>query len=96
MCIRDRAIAYLLYSNRKDEFPNDPVARFHLGNGASLERINLNADMSLKGIYQSKGMMVNYLYDPDSLEKNHELFFKTKKVQHSDKVGTLLKKLQNQ
>jgi len=52
--------------------------------------------MSLKGIYQSKGMMVNYLYDPDSLEKNHELFFKTKKVQHSDKVGTLLKKLQNQ
>ena len=91
-----QAMTYLLYSNREDGFPNDPVARFHLGNGATLARINLNADMSLKGIYQSKGMMVNYLYDPDSLEKNHELFFKTKKVQHSDKVGTLLKKLQIQ
>ena len=90
------AMAYLLYSNREDEFPNDPVARFHLGNGATLERINLNADMSLKGIYQSKGMMVNYLYDPDLLEKNHELFFKTKKVQHSHQVGSLLKKLQIQ
>ena len=91
-----QAMTYLLYSNREDGFPNDPVARFHLGNGATLARINLNADMSLKGIYQSKGMMVNYLYDPDSLEKNHELFFKTKKVQHSDKVKALLKKLQIQ
>ena len=57
-----QAMTYLLYSNREDGFPNDPVARFHLGNGATLARINLNADMSLKGIYQSKGMMVNYLY----------------------------------
>ena len=43
-----QAMTYLLYSNREDGFPNDPVARFHLGNGATLARINLNADMSLK------------------------------------------------
>ena len=48
-----QAIIYFLHSDREDGFPNDPVARFHLGNGARLERINLNADISLKGIHQS-------------------------------------------
>ena len=91
-----QALIYLLYTDREDEFPNDPVARFHLGNGATLERINLNADLSIKGIYQSKGMMVNYLYDLDSLEKNHELFFKTKIVQQSDRIKSLIKKFQIQ
>ena len=91
-----QALIYLLHTDREDEFPNDPVARFHLGNGATLERINLNADLSIKGIYQSKGMMVNYLYDLDSLEKNHELFFKTKIVQQSDRIKSLIKKFQIQ
>jgi len=90
------AIIYFLHSDRDDEFPNDPVARFHLGNGASLQRINLNADMSLKGIHQSKGIMVNYEYKLDLLEKNHELFFKTKEVQYSDAIKSLSKKLQIQ
>ena len=90
------AIIYFLHSDREDEFPNDPVARFHLGNGASLERVNLNADMSLKGIHQSKGIMVNYQYQLDSFEKNHELFFKTKKVKYSDTIKSLRKKLQIQ
>jgi malonyl-CoA decarboxylase len=50
----------------------DPVARFHLGNGARLERINWAADPSPKGIEQSFGMMVNYVYDLGDVERNHE------------------------
>jgi malonyl-CoA decarboxylase len=50
----------------------DPVARFHLGNGARLERINWGADDSQKGLSQSFGMMVNYVYDLDDVERNHE------------------------
>jgi malonyl-CoA decarboxylase len=52
----------------------EPVARFHLGNGARIERINPLADTSFKGLKQSYGMMVNYLYNPDEIEKNVESF----------------------
>ena len=89
-----QAILYLTKSEREDNSPNDPVAKFHLGNGAILEKINLNADLSDKGIMQSKGLMVNYLYNLELLEKNHELFFKTKNVQQSDGIKSLKKKLQ--
>ncbi|MCF8199180.1 MAG: malonyl-CoA decarboxylase [Sulfuritalea sp.] len=54
--------------------PLDPVARFHLGNGARLERINPLGDASAKGLQQSFGVMVNYLYDLDDLEENVESF----------------------
>ncbi|AJC21467.1 malonyl-CoA decarboxylase domain-containing protein [Pandoraea pulmonicola] len=50
--------------------PRDPVARFHLGNGARVERINWHADLSKKGARQSCGMMVNYLYEPEELDAN--------------------------
>jgi malonyl-CoA decarboxylase len=50
----------------------DPVARFHLGNGARLERVNRAADSSSKGAAQSFGMMVNYVYDLGDVERNHE------------------------
>jgi len=89
-----QALIYLTDSDRDDELPIDPVAKFHLGNGAILERINLDADLSEKGINQSKGVMVNYLYNLDALEENHELFFKTKKVQQSDAIKSLRKKFQ--
>ena len=68
------------------------MARFHLGNGAILQQINLNADLSKKGKAQSNGLMANYLYDLDVVEKNHELFFKTKNVQISDDIRSLKKK----
>ena len=55
-----------------DARPLDPVARFHLGNGARLERINWLADTSARGIKQSAGLMVNYLYKLDEIEDNHE------------------------
>ena len=89
-----QVLVYLLESDREDGLPNDPVAKFHLGNGAILERINLNSDLSLKGINQSKGIMINYLYDLDTLEENHELFFKSKEVKLSDGIKNLKRKLQ--
>ena len=52
----------------------DPVARFHLENGARLERINLGADLSDKGLAESFGVMVNYLYDLAAVEANHRRF----------------------
>ena len=91
-----QALIYLTDSDREDGLPNDPVAKFHLGNGAILEKVNLNADLSAKGIKQSKGVMVNYLYNLDTLEENHELFFKTKTVQQSTTIKALRKKLQIQ
>jgi len=52
----------------------DPVARFHLGNGARLERINWYGNTAPRGIRESFGIMVNYLYDPERIEANHEAF----------------------
>ncbi len=87
------AIKYLTHSERDDGMPNDPVSRFHIGNGASLERINLNADTSEKGMTQSYGVMANYLYDLDVVEENHEIFFRNKVVPVSSEIESLKKKL---
>ena len=86
------AVKYLTKSERKDGMPNDPVGRFHVGNGASLERINLNADMSAKGLSQSCGIMANYMYDLAVVEQNHEIFFKDKVVPVSKEIESLQKK----
>ena len=90
-----KTIKYLTESDRDDGLPNDSVGRFHIGNGASLERINLNADLSEKGLSQSYGIMANYLYDLDVVEENHELFFKNKIVQTSNEIKTLKKTYKN-
>ena len=86
-----KTIKYLTESNRFDGMPNDPVGRFHIGNGASLERVNLKADLSKKGLSQSYGVMANYLYDLDVVEENHELFFENKIVQTSSEIKSLIK-----
>ncbi|MFL2709990.1 MAG: malonyl-CoA decarboxylase domain-containing protein [Gammaproteobacteria bacterium] len=86
-----KTIKYLTESNRSDSMPNDPVGRFHIGNGASLERVNLKADLSKKGLSQSYGVMANYLYDLDVVEENHELFFENKIVQTSSEIKSLIK-----
>jgi len=90
--LNQKAINYLTESTREDGLPNDPVARFHLGNGAILKHINLNADQSSKGLSQSNGIMVNYLYDLETVERNHELFFETKEVLLSNEIKSLKKK----
>ena len=69
-----RLAAHYLLNAKRDDKPADGVARFHLGNGARVERLNWLADTSTKGLAQSWGMMVNYLYDPDRIESNVEAF----------------------
>jgi malonyl-CoA decarboxylase len=68
------AARYLLTARRKDGLPVDPVARFHLGNGAELHALHENADTSAKGQQQSRGVMVNYLYDLARVSENHEAY----------------------
>ena len=69
----------------------DPVARFHLGNGARLERINWLGDLSPKGLRESAGIMVNYLYRLEDIEKNHEVYANEGEVVASSAVKRLLK-----
>jgi malonyl-CoA decarboxylase len=72
--ILPHALNYFLEAKLANGKPVDSVARFHLGNGARLERINWRADQSDYGQRQSGGMMVNYLYDLSEVEENHEAF----------------------
>jgi malonyl-CoA decarboxylase len=65
--------AMYLAKELKDGKPLDPVARFHLGNGARVERLNWAADQSVKGIKQSLGLMVNYLYDLKKLDVHRDM-----------------------
>jgi malonyl-CoA decarboxylase len=69
----------------------DSVARFHLGNGARLERIDWLGDLSPKGLRESAGIMVNYLYRLDDIEKNHEAYANDGEVVASSAVKKLLK-----
>ncbi|WP_078121262.1 malonyl-CoA decarboxylase domain-containing protein [Thiosocius teredinicola] len=68
------ALLYISAMKRSPGVCCDPVAAFHLANGAVLERINVGADKSVKGMTQSYGVMVNYLYDPEQVVANHEAF----------------------
>lgn len=65
--------AQYLGKEMQDGKPIDPVARFHLGNGARIERLNWGGDPSAKGVKQSFGLMVNYLYDPKRLDKHRTM-----------------------
>lgn len=68
------AAQYFLKAKNESGRPIDQVARFHLGNGARLERINWLGDRSAKGVRESATIMVNYLYDLDEIERNHEAY----------------------
>ena len=85
------AAHYFLLAKTEKGKPVDPVARFHLGNGARLERINFLGDVSEKGIAQAHGLMVNYRYDLKEIEKNHEAFANQGVVASSRAVKSLLK-----
>jgi len=70
--------------------PVDSVARFHLGNGARLQRLNWIADTSERALEQSYGLMVNYLYDLDYIERNHEAFAQQRAIVASSAVSRLV------
>jgi len=80
------AVSYLLRARSSNGRPLDPVARFHLGNGARLERINFLGDTSSNGLKQSHGLMVNYCYELKDIEKNHEAYAEHGKVVASPTV----------
>jgi malonyl-CoA decarboxylase len=82
--------AHYLLVEKSRGAPIDPVARFHLGNGARLHRMHGGADLSVKGREQSAGIMVNYLYDLDKIEENHEAFFDEGKIAVSRTISRLL------
>ena len=81
---------YLLQEKQGGSMPVDPVARFHLSNGAQVERLNWMADTSANGIRQSAGLMVNYLYRLRDIDRNHEAFAGKGKVVASTAVRSLL------
>ncbi|MEM9783001.1 MAG: malonyl-CoA decarboxylase [Pseudomonadota bacterium] len=83
------AAHYLTAVKRPDGGPMNPVARFHLGNGARLERINPDADASPRGQAESHGVMVNYLYALDDIERNHEAYAARFEIAQSSAVRRL-------
>jgi malonyl-CoA decarboxylase len=86
----ERLCARYLHATRADGRLLDPVERFHLGNGALIERLNWLGDTSAKGMEQSCGLMVNYLYRLDEVEKNHERYLSEGRVAASQQIAELL------
>jgi len=78
--------AYFLLEVKRRGRPSDSVARFHLGNGAAVERINWLGDRSAKGLAESCGLMVNYQYRTEDIEHNHEMFAAHGTIAASDAV----------
>ena len=87
--LKQLAANYLLEAKQSNGDPIDPVAKFHLGNGAVIHQINIDADLSAKGLFQSYGVMVNYLYDPLKISHNGELFSKEGQIAASSAVKSL-------
>ena len=87
-----RLAARYLVEAKSGAFPRDAVARFHLRNGARLERINWQGDLSDKGIVQSASVLVNYLYDLKAIERNHESYVKNRHVAASPSVLRLARR----
>lgn len=87
--MRKMAASYLLLAKGRRDLPFDPVARFHLENGAIIHKVHAEADTSVKGMEQSGGVMVNYLYDLSKVADNHEAFATKKKVIASGAVKSL-------
>jgi len=89
------AAQYFLEAKSASGRPLDPVARFHLGNGARLERLNWPGDVSERGLREAHGLMVNYLYKLDDIEANHEAFATRNEVVASSQVRRHLRKTGN-
>ena len=85
-----RLCAYYLLVERKQGRALDPVAAFHLGNGAAIDQMNWLADLSEKGLARSLGIMVNYGYRPAQIERNHEAYIKHGRVAASSQVKALI------
>ena len=85
------AASYYLHAKGTAGQPADPVARFHLGNGARLEHIHWPGDVSQNGLTVGAGLMVNYLYDLRTIEKNHEAYWNSGSIAASPAIERLLR-----
>ena len=88
--LRAAAWYYLRARNSRGQ-PADAVARFHLGNGARLERLDWLGDTSDRALQQSYGLMVNYLYDLDYIEQNHEAYAQQHAIVAAGAVNRLVR-----
>lgn len=86
-----RLCARYLTEAKQGRYARDRVAHFHLSNGARMERINWRGDISQKGLSQSAGMMINYLYKSGDIERNHEAYTGDGKIRTSSSFNALLK-----
>jgi malonyl-CoA decarboxylase len=86
----EKLCARYFHATRADGTPIDPVARFHLRNGARIEAIHAHADTSHKGLRQSLGLMVNYRYVPETLESNQATYETEQAIHAADAVRSLL------
>lgn len=84
------AARYFLIERTPEGRPVDPVARFHLGNGAKLERLNFLGDRSAKAMQQAHGLMVNYLYKLEDIVANHEALAQRGEVAASRTIKNLI------
>ncbi|MGB0661585.1 MAG: malonyl-CoA decarboxylase domain-containing protein [Mangrovicoccus sp.] len=89
--LRALTARYLVEEKRGNGSPKDPVARFHLNNGAMLHDVHAGADTSPNGQARSAGAMVNYLYDLSRVARNHEAYAGQKQVVASSQVQALVR-----
>ncbi|MAC78844.1 MAG: decarboxylase [Rhodobacteraceae bacterium] len=87
--LREQAARYLMQAKHPSGQPLDPVARFHLGNGARILHLHADADRSDNGLAQSGGAMVNYLYDFDTITQNHERYAAKHEIAASSEIRGL-------
>jgi malonyl-CoA decarboxylase len=85
-------LAYLVCAKQGDR-PYDPVAFFHLSNGARLERVNAFANVLPRGLKESAGLMANYRYIPEDFESNHEAFVHSQEISLSKKLAKASKNI---
>ncbi|CAM3295877.1 malonyl-CoA decarboxylase [Paracoccus nototheniae] len=85
------AARYIVTARGRGGQPADPVARFHLGNGASAHRLNWPADLAPSALKSAHGLMINYLYELDRIEDRHEAFIRDGAVAHGAQLAAALK-----
>lgn len=89
--VLEQAARYILQAKGRGGQPADPVARFHLGNGAAAHRLNWPADLSPSALKSSHGLMINYLYELDRIEDRHEAFVRDGEVAHGAQLAAAAK-----
>ena len=87
--ISKAAARYLTAEKRRSGITADPVAHFHLSNGARMERLNWKGDLSSNGLAQSCGLMINYLYKLADIDGNHESYTSTGRIATSSSIRAL-------